>query len=70
MKSKNNRSCLGYKVWTDYGWEYDCGYNTFIYCEECKYYEEVLNLLMGGCKWNDCGCRNLDAIDEAKNDTR
>ena len=29
--------CLGYSVWTDYGKEFDCGYNSSIICEDCKY---------------------------------
>lgn len=29
--------CKGYKTWTDCGYEYECGYNTIISCEECKY---------------------------------
>lgn len=29
--------CKGFKHMTDCGWEYDCGYNTIITCEECKY---------------------------------
>lgn len=29
--------CLGYKYWTDCGWEYDCEYPTTLTCDECKY---------------------------------
>lgn len=29
--------CKGYKYWTDCGYEYDCGYNTTLSCEKCKY---------------------------------
>jgi len=30
--------CKGYKYWTDWGYEYDCGYlNHILSCDECKY---------------------------------
>jgi len=29
--------CKGYKYFTDCGYEFDCGYDTTIECEECKY---------------------------------
>ena len=29
--------CLSTKEWTDWGYEYDCGYNTKLSCEDCKY---------------------------------
>ena len=29
--------CAGYQTWTDYGYEYDCGYGTTIDCDQCKY---------------------------------
>lgn len=29
--------CKGFKTWTDSGYEYDCGYETKIECEDCKY---------------------------------
>lgn len=32
-----NVGCKGFKYMTDCGWEYDCGYNTTLDCEECKY---------------------------------
>jgi hypothetical protein len=27
--------CLGYKYWTDCGYEYDCEYESDILCEDC-----------------------------------
>ena len=29
--------CKGYKEWTDFGYEYDCGYDTTLDCGDCKY---------------------------------
>ena len=29
--------CKGYKSWTSCGYEYDCGYETDLICEDCKY---------------------------------
>ena len=29
--------CKGYKTWTDWGYEYDCEYNTNLACDDCKY---------------------------------
>lgn len=29
--------CRGYKYWTDSGYEYSCGYESVLICEECKY---------------------------------
>lgn len=30
-----NLPCLGYKIFTTYGYEYDCGYNTDVSCDDC-----------------------------------
>ena len=37
MKKKKKKiiSCRIYKIWTDYGYEYDCEYKTDIICEDC-----------------------------------
>lgn len=35
--NKKHPKCEGYQTWTDWGWEYDCGCNTDISCDECKY---------------------------------
>lgn len=32
-----SQGCLGEQIWTDYGYEYDCGYGTTIDCDQCKY---------------------------------
>ena len=29
--------CEGYSTWTDYGYEYDCGYYSDIECEYCLF---------------------------------
>jgi hypothetical protein len=30
--------CEAYRTWTDYGWEYDCGYNIDDFsCDDCIY---------------------------------
>ena len=29
--------CEGYKSWGDYGYEYGCGYESNLNCEDCKY---------------------------------
>lgn len=36
-KNKRHPKCEGQKYWTDCGYEYDCGYNTELSCEDCKY---------------------------------
>lgn len=37
---KGKDKCEGYKSWTDFGYEYDCGYsNTDIFCEDCIFAE-------------------------------
>jgi len=33
----NFKGCRGYYIETDCGTEFDCGYNTIIDCEDCKY---------------------------------
>ncbi len=35
MTDKQPNKCLGYKYWTDCGYEYDCGYATDILCDDC-----------------------------------
>lgn len=41
--AEETKGCRGFKSMTDLGYEYDCGYNTSLDCEECKY---------GGCGGN------------------
>ena len=36
QKSKHP-NCKGYEYWTDFGYEYDCGYGSDLTCEDCKY---------------------------------
>lgn len=35
--SSKHPKCKGYKYWTDCGYEFDCGYETTIDCDQCKY---------------------------------
>lgn len=37
VPSVKHPKCGGYKEWTDYGYEFDCSYNTTLECDECKY---------------------------------
>lgn len=36
-KQKKHPKCAGYRTWTDCGYEYNCGYQTTLMCEDCKY---------------------------------
>ena len=36
-EQQKHPKCKGYKEWTSYGYEYDCGYGTELICEDCKY---------------------------------
>jgi len=29
--------CAGYENWTNWGYDFDCGYETTIDCDDCKY---------------------------------
>jgi hypothetical protein len=35
--SSAKAGCKGFSTWTDCGEEHDCGYDTTIPCDECKY---------------------------------
>ena len=35
--SLKHPKCKGFKYWTDCGYEFDCGYNSEVDCNECKY---------------------------------
>ena len=43
--------CKGYKYWTAWGYEFDCGYETTIDCDQCKY--------GGGTKDPEAKCNQL-----------
>jgi hypothetical protein len=37
-KADKSSGCAGFKSYgPDFTWDYDCGYNTTIDCDECKY---------------------------------
>lgn len=36
-ESTKHSMCGGYRVWTDWGYEYDCEYPTTLSCDDCKY---------------------------------
>jgi hypothetical protein len=35
--SEKHPKCKGFKYWTDCGYEFDCGYDSTVDCDECKY---------------------------------
>jgi hypothetical protein len=35
--SEKHPKCAGYTVFCSHGDDFDCGYNTTLLCEECKY---------------------------------
>ena len=51
LERQPDSMCAGYKTWTDYGYEYDCGHNTSISCDESKY--------GGGRKDPEAKCNSL-----------
>ena len=37
LPDKSHPKCLGFTTNTIDGYKYDCGYNTSLICEDCKY---------------------------------
>ncbi len=56
MNTTEKRKCLGYKYWTDYGYEYDCGYEPTVPCDDCCFIvsQETNDKRKGKKPWAKC----------------